>query len=169
MAISSIKPNPRVMVDTAMLLSGIVWPRWPHEVLMHAARADFHLVLSQVLMAEAREKFREKFSLHLQDFETFLEICDYELVSSPLPKEIAAHQDLMQDPDDIPIALSAINAHVDYFVSEDKHFTVRDQTTATLHQHLNIMLSGTFLRQVMGWTSEALEAIRHRTWTDMGT
>jgi len=29
------------------------------------------------------------------------------------------------------------------------------------------MLSGTFLREVMGWTSEQLKSIRHRKWSDI--
>jgi hypothetical protein len=62
----------------------------------------------------------------------------------------------------VPIALAAINARVDYFVSEDKHFTEKSEQTAALHQRLNIMLSGTFLREVMKWTSEQLEDVRGR-------
>lgn len=30
-----------------------------------------------------------------------------------------------------------------------------------------VLLAGTFLREVMGWTSEELEAIRHRTWDEV--
>jgi hypothetical protein len=28
-------------------------------------------------------------------------------------------------------------------------------------------VSGTFLREAMGWTGEQLEAIRHRKWSDI--
>ncbi|UCC89240.1 MAG: hypothetical protein JSV81_08005 [Anaerolineales bacterium] len=73
----------------------------------------------------------------------------------------------MRDITDVPIAVAAINAGVDYFVSEDKDFTVRDKTTARLHQKLEVMLPGTFLRQVMGWTGQELEGIRKRTWADI--
>jgi hypothetical protein len=65
------------------------------------------------------------------------------------------------------VALAAINAEVDYLVSEDKDLTVQDETTITLRQKLNIMISGTFLREVMGWNSKSLENIRHRTWRDL--
>jgi len=63
--------------------------------------------------------------------------------------------------------LAAINAKVDYFVTEDKHFTTRDERRADLQRQLKIMISGRFLREVMGWTSEQLEAIRHRKWSDV--
>jgi len=58
-------------------------------------------------------------------------------------------------------------AGVDYVVSEDKDFTSQDESTTELRRHLKAMLSGTFLREVMGWTSDELEAIRHRKWSDM--
>ena len=60
------------MVDTSVVLSGIVWPRWPYEVLQHALRGDFKLVLSQRVIKEARRVFREKFPAYAQDFEDFL-------------------------------------------------------------------------------------------------
>ena len=91
----------------------------------------------------------------------------YEEASSPSTDEIRANQDLMRDITDIPIALAAIKADVDYFVSEDKDFTARDDTTAKLHEQLDVLLSGTFLREAMDWTSEELEAIRGRNWSDL--
>jgi hypothetical protein len=54
------------------------------------------------------------------------------------------------------------NARVDYFVSEDKHFTAKTERTRTLHRRLRIMLSGTFLRHVMKSSGEQLEAARAR-------
>jgi len=68
---------------------------------------------------------------------------------------------------DVAIALAAIGAGVDYIVSEDKDLTTQDDSTAELRRHLKVLLSGTFLREVMGWTSEDLEAIRHRKWNDI--
>lgn len=74
---------------------------------------------------------------------------------------------LVRDLDDVAIALVAIIAKVDYLVSEDKDLTVQDQTTAELRKQVKVVVSGTFLREVMGWTSEQLEAIRHRKWSDI--
>ena len=111
--------------------------------------------------------FREKFPAYAQDFEDFLAECVYEEASSPSADEIRANQDLMRDITDIPIALAAIKADVDHFVNEDKDFTARDETTAKLHEQLDVLLSGTFLREVMGWTSEELEAIRGRNWSNL--
>jgi hypothetical protein len=56
---------------------------------------------------------------------------------------------------------------VDYLVSEDKGLTAQDDTTANLRKELTVMISGTFLRQVPGWTSEELERVRGRNWEDL--
>ena len=73
----------------------------------------------------------------------------------------------MRDPTDIPIAIAAINAQVDCFVTTDKDFTDKTKENTVLHQRLNIMLPGTFLREKMGWTSHQLEALRGREWEDL--
>jgi predicted nucleic acid-binding protein len=104
--------------NTSVLLSGIVWPRWPYEVLQHSLRGDFQLVLSQIIIREARRIFREKFPTYAQDFEDFLSECIYEEAPSPSADEVRANQDLMRDITDVPIALSAIKADIDYFVSD---------------------------------------------------
>jgi len=92
---------------------------------------------------------------------------DYELVSDPTPEDIENNQNLVRDLSDVAVALAAIVARADYLVSEDKDLTVQDETTAELRRHVKVMVSGTFLREVMGWTGEQLEAIRHRKWSDI--
>ena len=64
-------------------------------------------------------------------------------------------------------ALAATRAGVDYLVSEDKDLTAVDETTAELRRHIQPLISGTFLRQVMGWSHEELEAVRGRAWDEV--
>ena len=92
---------------------------------------------------------------------------DYELISDPTQEEIEANPNLVGDLTDVAVALAGIASKVDYLISEDRDFTVQDQTTEELRRHVKVMLSGTFLREVMGWTSEQLEAIRGRNWDDI--
>lgn len=157
---------PRVMVDTTVLIAGSGWPRWPREVLLAGLRREFQLVLSPYVIRQAHRNLSKRFPEYLVRFEEFLSQANFELVPDPTPEEVVQHKGLVRDESDIPIALAAIKAGVDYLVSEDKDFTARDETTANLHEKLRVMLPGTFLRQVMGWTTEELEAIRNRTWSD---
>jgi predicted nucleic acid-binding protein len=157
----------RVMVDATVLIAGSGWSRWPREVLLAGLRGEFQLVLSPYVIRQAHRNLSKRFPEHLERFEEFLSQANFELVPDPTPEEVAQHKGLVRDESDIPIALAAINAGVDYLVSEDKDFTAHDETTAKLHEQLKVLLSGTFLRQVMGWTSKELEEIRHRTWSDL--
>jgi len=157
----------REMVDANILIAGSVWPRWSFEVLQHALRGDSHLVLSNYILQQARAHIQSRFPDYSDQFDDLLQACRYELVADATREQVAQHIDLVRDPSDVPVALAAIHAEVDFLVSEDKDLTVRDETTARLRQELNVMISGTFLREVMGWSSESLESVRHRTWRDI--
>jgi predicted nucleic acid-binding protein len=159
--------RPRVFADANILLAGNAFPRWPYEVLQHATDGDFQLILCPLVIGQAREHMQSTFPKHLARFEKFLREVDYELLPDPTAKEIDANQNLVRDLSDVAIALAAIAAKADYIVSEDKDLTVRDESTVELRRHVKVMPSGTFLREVMGWTSEELEAVRHRKWSDM--
>jgi predicted nucleic acid-binding protein len=95
-----------------------------------------------------------------------LAISQYKLVPIPSPEEIQGNLDLVRDPNDIPIALAAIKAGVDYLVTNDKDLTAVDETTTVLRQRIKPIIVGKFLREVMGWKSEDLERIRRRNWSD---
>lgn len=155
------------MVDANILIAGSVWPRWPYEVLQHALREDFKLVLCNYIIQQARLHILRRFPLHLEQFDSLLPAFHYEEIPNPTLERVSLHRNLVRDPTDIPVALAAIDGNVDHLVSEDKDLTIQDETTARLRQRLSVMISGTFLRQVMGWKSDDLERIRHRTWQDI--
>ncbi len=157
----------RVMVDANILIAGSVWPRWSYEVLQHALRGDFHLVLSGYALRQANSTIRRRFPSFSKQFDELLQAFQYELVPDPTQEQVFQHINLVRDLSDVPVALAAIYAGVDYLVSEDKDLTVQDKTTDLLRKKLNVMISGTFLREIMGWSSENLEKIRKRSWRDI--
>ena len=161
------RPELRVMVDANILIAGIIWPRWPYEILRHAIKKDFRLVLSHFVIQQARRRISQRFPNYLDRFEDSLESTDYELIGDPSLEEISQNRNLVRDPTDIPLALAAINAKVDYLVSEDKDLTDPGETTEQLHEQLNVLISGTFLREVMGWPSDEIEEVRGRKWEDL--
>jgi len=102
-----------------------------------------------------------------QALDHFLESCDYEEVPDPTREEVERNLHLVRDPKDVPIALAAIEAGVDVFVTNDTDFTDRDESTAVLRTKLDPMPVGRFLHDVMGWSSSDLERIRRRNWDDV--
>jgi predicted nucleic acid-binding protein len=164
---AKIPDKVRAFVDANVLFAGIAFPRWPYEVLRHAVADDFQLVLSPLVIKQARRNLQKRFPEYTDHFDLFIKSVDYQLVSDPTPEEVEANKNIIRDYSDVPVALSAISANVEYLVSEDKDFTTRDETTAELRRHFKILLSGTFLREAMGWTGEQLEAVRDRNWRDI--
>lgn len=155
------------MLDASVLIAGSAWPRWPYEVLLAGLRGEFRLVLCPYVIEQARRVLRDRFADHQTRFDLFLELADPEVIPDPTLEEVAEHLGLVRDPTDVPIAVAAIDAGVDFLVSEDKDFTDRGETTGQLHEQLTVVLPGTFLRQVLGWTSDQLEEIRRRSWLDL--
>jgi len=157
----------RVMLDTNVLLSGIVWPRWPYEILRYARRHEIELVLCPFIVEQTYRNVAQYFPDSLAFLGEMLALCDYTEVPDPSLEEVEAHANLMRDPTDIPIALAAIAAQVDCFLTTDKDFTDKTADNAQLHEQLRILLPGTFLREYLGWTSERLETLRGRNWDDL--
>ncbi|MFQ5796555.1 MAG: hypothetical protein ACE5JP_16100 [Candidatus Bipolaricaulia bacterium] len=151
-----------------MLIAGTVFPRWPYEVLHHAAKGDYTLVLSPIVIREAHRRIKKRFPDYERQFEEFLTLVDYEEAPVPSKEEIAENQDLVRQEKDIPVALSIIAAEVDYFVTYDRDFTDEDETTERVRNAIpGIRLPPVFLRDVMGWTSEELEKVREREWEEL--
>jgi hypothetical protein len=110
---------------------------------------------------------QEEFPQHFNRFEMLMDLIGYELVDDPDPDEMEANAGLVRDKSDIPVALSAIKANVDYLVTADSDFTDVDASTEELRQKIRIARPGTFLREVMGWTSDDLAKIERREWSDL--
>jgi predicted nucleic acid-binding protein len=157
----------RVMADANILVAGILFPRWFHEFLRHALKGDFKLILSSQVIREARARMAKGTAAQRQALEQFLADCDYEEVPDPSREEVERNLHLVRDQKDVPIALAAINAKVDYLMTNDKDLTAEDETTVTLRQKIQPMIVGKFLKEVMGWKSEDLERIRKRNWSDL--
>ena len=157
----------RVMADSNVLIAGVLKPRWFFEFLSHAIRGDFQLILAPQTVAEVLRWAETKGGRRKDALEFFLVTCRFELAPDPGPAEVQAHTALVRDVTDVPVALSAIKARVDYLVTNDDDFYAED-TRAELKGHgIQVMLVGTFLAEVMGWQGRELEAIRHREWSDL--
>jgi predicted nucleic acid-binding protein len=110
----------RVFLDANILIRGITLPRFPYEVLRHAAKGDFFPIFSPMVLDSARWYVQELFPEHREALGALLDLLDYELVPDPAPDDVAAHADLVRDAKDIPVALAAIQAGADYLVSTDE-------------------------------------------------
>lgn len=86
----------------------------------------------------------------------------------PSAGEVLRNLDMVRSAKDVPIALALLKAEMDIFVTSDRDLTDPTATAERFQKQVRVMLPAVFLRDVIGWTSEALEAIRNRTWEDLG-
>jgi len=159
--------RPRVFLDANVLIRGVTFPRFPYEVLRHAARKEIVAIVCPLVLDSARLYVRERFPDHQAALEALLELLDLEVAPDPSLEEVTAHAGLVRDPKDIPVALAAIRARAEYLVSTDRDFVDEDDTTAELRPHVKPISVGAFLHEVMGWSHEALSAIERRRWSDL--
>jgi len=161
------KKRLRVFLDSNVFIAGLAFPRWPYEILKYGETQRIHIVLCPLVIEEVQTRIADIFPDYVNRCNRFITDGSYKIVANPSKGELSKYPDLVRDKKDIPIALAAIKAKVDYLVSSDKDLTAQDQTTEELRKYVQPLQPGTFLREVMGWTSEELEAIRYRTWHEM--
>ncbi|MDR2742319.1 MAG: PIN domain-containing protein [Treponema sp.] len=111
----------RVMLDTNVLISAIIFPNERMNALIYKAAVDHQLVLSSRIVEELLEVTKRKFNNKIKDVDLFLTRLPYELVYTP--KEQPAGLFAICDADDYPVLYSAIVEGVDLFVTGDDDFS----------------------------------------------
>lgn len=111
----------KILVDTNILFSAILFPRSkPSVALLHAAR-NHDMVLCDRNLFELRDILNRKAPSYLPDAEVLLAELSYELIPA------AYHvQKLIRDAKDQPILNAAIVADVDIILTGDKDFLSLD-------------------------------------------
>ena len=110
----------RVMLDSNVLVSAIVFPNARMNAVIYKAAMDHQLVLSSYILDELLDVTRRKFPSKVTDVDTFLTRLPYELVYTP--SEQKAGLFTIRDVDDYPVLYSAIIADIDIFVTGDDDF-----------------------------------------------
>ena len=107
----------RILVDTNVLFSSLLFPRSkPAQALLHAV--DYHeIVLCDRNIAELRDILRRKAPKYLPDAEVLIAELPYELIPA-----VDHAEKLIRDAKDQPILNAAIVADVDVILTGDKDF-----------------------------------------------
>jgi uncharacterized protein len=123
----------RVVADTNIVVSGLLWRGNPRRVLEAAREGTIDLFTSIILLAEledvlSREKFASRFaSVGITPHELVL---GYAALSSVI-EPAAIEPVILADPDDDAVLACAIAAHSEIIVSGDSHLLDLKQYQAT--------------------------------------
>ena len=110
----------RVMLDTNVLISAIVFPNDRMNTLIYKAALGNQLVLSSYIIDELLDVTSRKFPVKVKDVDIFLTRLPYELVYTP--REQKANLFTIRDIADYPVLYSAIIEGIDIFVTGDNDF-----------------------------------------------
>lgn len=127
-------------------------------------RGMFDLVLPTQVLIEARRHL--PLAAQQAALDAFLVAARYEELPMPSKDQVQANLDLVRSAKDVPIAIALLAGRADIFVTNDRDFTTVGATAERLNTRVRIMLSAVFLRDVLGWSPESLEAIRDRRWAE---
>jgi len=116
----------RAVLDTNVLISGVISTGVPHEILVRGFEGEFQIVVSVETLAEFREtllKYPERFQLDEPAIQQEVETIRYFAEFVEPDKDITAVED---DPDDDKFLEAALAGNVDYVVSGDQHLLSLD-------------------------------------------
>jgi predicted nucleic acid-binding protein len=159
----------RLFLDVTVLIKAASFPRLPFEIVRLGLRGEAGIVLSPLVLERARFHLRQKYPSALPFLERLLQRLDYQEVPNPDPERVTAHRNLCRDESDVPVALAAIDAGVDYLVTNDRDLTVVDASTTRLREQVKIITPLALLRHVLGWPEERIAAAIHRNWHELST
>jgi len=111
----------KAVLDTNVLISGIIATGVPHELLVKGFTDEFEIIVSVETLRELRRtlhKYPERFDMTDDEIQTEVETVRYFATFVDPDIDIAAVDD---DPDDDKFLEAAVAADVDYLVSGDNH------------------------------------------------
>ena len=130
----------RVMLDSNILVSAIVFESKPMLEIIQRLASKYSLVLCSYIISETRRVFKEKFPNHVVNLEHFFINVPFELIDTP---QVLPEHNLftIRDKDDEKILYSAILAEVDVLVTGDKDLlVVEDVERPEILSHLEFLV-----------------------------
>lgn len=111
----------RVMIDTNILISAILFPSEKFNTLIEKLTENHKLFLCSYVLDEMREVITRKFKSKFMRFELFLQKLNFELVNTP-EVDLLEYKIHIRDKKDYPVLMSAILSEMDILITGDKDF-----------------------------------------------
>jgi len=116
----------RAVLDTNVLISGVIATGVPHELLVKGFNHEYQIVVSVETLTEFRKtllKYPDRFHMDEQEIQDEVETIRYFAEFVAPQEDITAVED---DPDDDKFLEAAVAGDVDYLVSGDGHLLSLD-------------------------------------------
>ncbi len=111
----------RVMIDTNVLISALLFPSSQMSELLEKLIDEHEIVLCSHIIDELHRVFEEKFRHKKKVLERFLTMFPFEFFYTPRSID-ASNYPSIRDKEDLPVLVSAILADVDVIITGDSDF-----------------------------------------------
>ena len=113
-----------IFLDSSALIAGVISETGAAHVLLQLGETeDILLTISEMVLVESERSIARKSPRNLNDLRRLFKTANLRIVDDPSKKEVEANLYLIEDPNDVPILLSAMKAKVDYLATHNrKHF-----------------------------------------------
>ncbi len=113
--------KPRILLDTNILVSGLVFNGNEHQILKKAGRGSVILVLTDFILLEIRRVLSDKLKGYEKLVNVFLKHTLYELIPRELIQEPLSNcEGKISNKKDTHILVSVMILYPDYIVTEDR-------------------------------------------------
>ena len=112
--------RPRVLIDTNVLLSGLIWDGNEARLLELSACGAIHLLIPEFVLGEARRVLERKFPAHAGLLDSAVAALDYEILPRPADECLAMARQTLRDVNDAEVLASIVESQPDFAVTGDK-------------------------------------------------
>ncbi|MBL8097890.1 MAG: PIN domain-containing protein [Anaerolineales bacterium] len=114
----------KVFLDSSAVIAGVISSAGAARVLLvMSENGQIDTFISEQVITESERSIAKKVPHALPEFRQTIKDGGLKVVQNPTQKEIDENLYLIADPDDVPILLAAMKAHVNYFATHNrKHF-----------------------------------------------
>ena len=124
-------PKINLFLDSSALITGILRAVGASRALMLLAESDqISVTISEQVLAETERAKARKVPQALSDFRQAILASRARIVREPSPEDVKTHPNLISHPADIPILLAAMQAKVDYLVTQNRNHFINDPGVA---------------------------------------
>ncbi|HLO28285.1 MAG TPA: PIN domain-containing protein [Anaerolineales bacterium] len=117
-------PKFNIFLDSSALIAGAISESGAAHILLNLGESkDIILTVSELVVVESERSMARKSPGNINALRRLIKSANLRIVANPARKEVEANLYLINDPNDVPILLAAMNAKVDYLVTHNrKHF-----------------------------------------------
>jgi predicted nucleic acid-binding protein len=114
----------KIFFDSSALIAGVISSTGAARVLLvMSERKEILLFINEHVIAETERSLAKKVPIALPEFRRTLKDTDFKIIPNPTAREVRQSLYLINDPNDVPILLSAIKIKADFLATHNcKHF-----------------------------------------------